>query len=183
MMGKVCRYLSLSTLLVCLMQSCADEQDFDQFDDLSVTPELASSLFYFESPETLINSAGNAVFYSQEFNFDAFEEGYVADNIMDGVITYEIENTTSKPLDILIEFLDETGNSLDSESFQIDPEPTAILLREVAYGTDGKSLDILRNTSSIRISGINLGDSTSVSTQSEPKIIIRSSAAFAFRLQ
>lgn len=163
--------------------SCAEEQDFDQFDDLNVVPTLASSIFYFESDETTINVAGSGAFYQETFTFEAFNEAFISDNVLDGVITYELENTTSKPLGLLIEFLDADGNVLDSESFVIEADPAPLVERQVAYGPGGKSLDILRNTTNIRVEGQNLGDATSQSSQSEPKIILRSSGAFRLELQ
>ena len=166
-----------------MLISCADEQDFDQFDDLSVEPTVASSVFYFEADEGTINFAGSGAFYQETFTFEAFNEAFISENILDGVITYQLENTTSKPLAVLVEFLDAGGNVLDSESFVIQPEPSPLLERQVAYGDGGRSLDILRNTTNIRVEGQNLGDATSQSSQSEPRIILRSSAAFRIRLR
>jgi hypothetical protein len=174
-----------STVFLCslLFFSCADEQDFDQFDDLSIEPTVASSIFYFESDEETINTAGAGGFYQETFTFEAFNEAFISENILDGVITYQLENTTSKSLGVLIEFLDVDGNVLDTESFLIAEEPAPLLERQVAYGDGGKPLDILRNTTTIRVSGENLGDVTSQSSQNEPKIILRSSAAFRLRLR
>lgn len=164
--------------------SCSEEQDFDQFDDLSVTPTLASSVFYLESDEDFINQGSALIpFYSQTFNFDAFNEQFVAERLLEGTITYEIENTTSKQLNITIEFLDELGNVLDVETFDIDPAPAVPQTIQIDYGPGGKSLDILTNTSTIRVTGSNLSDSTSVSTSPEPKVIVRSAAEFLFRLE
>ncbi len=163
---------------------CAEKQDFDQFDDLQVTPTAEAGILYVESPESLINQSVSGAYYSQDFNFDAFAEDFVSERVLDGVVTYEVENTTSKELEITVEFLDEGGNVLDTEMFLIQPAPTAILRRQIFYGgASGRSIDILRNTSSIRVSASNLGDSTSVSSLPEPKIILRSSAQIRIRLK
>ena len=123
-------------------------------------------------------------FYIQTFNFDAFEEEFFAENVLDGTITYEVENTTSKPIDVTIEFLDAGGNVLDTENFNVGPAPTAILQREITYGTPtGRPIDIIINTSAIRVTGINLGDNTSVSPLPDPTIFLRSSAKFRIRLK
>ncbi|MEZ4811577.1 MAG: hypothetical protein R2819_14550 [Allomuricauda sp.] len=164
--------------------SCVEEQDFDQFDDLSVTPTLASGLLYVESTEDFINSTGVVgSFYTQTFSFDAFSEQYVAERLLEGTITYQIENTTSKRIAFTIEFLDEGGNVLDVEAFDIDPAPSGVLIREVAYGPAGKNLVILTTTSNLRVSGNNLSDTTSTSSEPEPKIIVKSAAEFLFQLK
>ncbi len=172
-----------SLVYLFLVFSCAEEQDFDQFDDLSIEPTVASSIFYFESDEETINAFGTGGFYEEVFTFEAFSDPNIADRVIDGTITYQLENTTSKSLGLLIEFLDQDGNVLDSEPFVVDEEPAPLLERQVAYGESGKSLDILRNTTNIRVSGENLGDATSQSSQNEPRIILRSSAAFRVRLR
>lgn len=173
-----------ASILILMPSSCMEEQDFDQFDDLSITPTLASGIFYLESDEETINSYGGfGTFYSQTVNFDAFNETYVAERLLEGVIIYEIENTTSKRLDISIEFLDESGNPLYMEGFTVEANLSEPVTREVAYGPGGLSLSILANTSSLRVTGRNLGDATSTSSHPEPKISLSSAAEFIFRLK
>lgn len=178
--------LRLLSGLLCLQValSCVDSQNFDQYDDLSITPNMEASLLYVEATEAVINQAPAVDFIQETFAFTPFSEPYVADNLLDGVLTFEVENTTSKPLQIRIEFLDATGAVLDTETFLVDAAPTALLRREIAYGgLGGRSLDILRNTVQLRISATNLGDASSVSALPDPKIILRSSAQFRFRLK
>ncbi len=176
------RYLFF--LILTGLSSCVEEQNFNQFNDLEIIPTIEASILYVESPESVINEASGAVWYIQTFNFDAFNEQFFADNVLDGVITYELENTTSKPLELLFEYLDEGGNVLDTEFFSLDPAPTAVLRRETAYGTPtGRSLDIIRNTSGVRVNARNLGDTTSVSTLPDPMVIFRSSGKFRLRLK
>lgn len=173
----------LAMALLGLNSSCAEDQNFNQIEDISIVPTLATSIFYFESNEIFINNAGSNDFYTQLFTFEAFSEAFVAERVLDGFLSYQLENTTSKEIELQIEFLDENGNTLDSEIFSIDPAPAPLLERQIAYGDGGRSLDILRNTTNIRVSGRNLGDTTSISSLSEPKIILRSSAEFRLRLQ
>lgn len=165
-------------------QACSDKQDFDQFDDLQITPLVASSLFSIEVDEPFINTiAPTTAFYSETFNFDAFTERFIAESLLEGTISYEIENTTSKPATVVIEFLDAGGNTLDAERFDIPAAPSGQLTRDVAYGPGGKALDILINTTDIRITGVNLGDNTSTSTETDPKISLKSSAEFLVQVK
>ena len=183
-MKRLFYFALLSVGFLFLTISFAEEQDFGQIDDLSITPTLTSGIFYLEADEATINEAGALnSFYFQEINFDAFNEQYVAERLLEGVITYEIDNTTSKELRLIIEFLDEAGRPLDTEVFTIEADPSETVVREVPYGPDGKSIDILANTSSLRVLANNLGDGTSVSSAEDPKIILRSGAEFLFELQ
>lgn len=183
-MKRSLSHILVAAIFTLTLFSCMEEQDFGQIDDLNVTPTLASGIFYLESDEETINSVGAFnTFYSKTVNFDAFNQEFVAERLLEGVIIYEIENTTSKRLRIDIEFLDESGEPLDRETFSIEPNPSEMLIREVFYGPAGKNLDILANTSSLRVTGRNLGDATSVSSQPEPRIVVRSGAEFLFRLK
>ncbi|MFD2101659.1 hypothetical protein [Flagellimonas iocasae] len=174
----------LGGLMLCFfLQSCSEEQNFDQFDDLSITPTVASSIFYLESDEASINEVDSGPFYYQTVNFDAFNEEFVAERLIEGTISYEIENTTSKSLQVSIEFLDEGGNVLDIENFNIEPNLPEPSTRDVTYGPTGKSLNILAATSGLRVTGNNMSDDTSVSNASDPKVILRSAAEFIFRLK
>ena len=170
--------------LLFFTEGCAEKQDFNQYEDLSIIPSVEAALLYLEAPERLLNEAPDAAFYSEEYNFDAFEEAFVADNVLEATLTYELENTTSKPLEVLVEFVDSAGNVLDREQFTLDPGPGVIFTREVAYGgASGRSLDILRNTTAIRLSGRNVGDNVSVSEAENPRLILRSSARASIRLK
>ena len=174
----------LGMLLALLLTSCVDEQDFSQYDDLNLLPTIESSILYLESPESLINEIPSNTYYSQVFNFDAFSEQFIAERLVEGVITFEVENTTSKPLRLVVEFLDEAENTLYTQVFNIPAAPTAILRREVSFGTaGGEDLAIITNTSSIRLSAENLGDNTSTSSLPDPKVIFRSSAKFTLELK
>lgn len=169
-------------LLGCV--SCVEKQNFDQFQDLSIIPTIEGSILYIESPEQFLNQSTGTNFYSYDFNFDGFSEDVFAERVLDGIVFYEIENTTSKELEATVEFLDEEGATLDIQYFQIDPAPTALVKLEVAYGSNsGKSIEIIKNTSSIKVSVRNLGDNSSVSTLPDPKIIFRSSGKFRMELR
>ena len=166
-----------------LITSCSEKQDFDQIDDLEITPIYETSIFYVKAQESIINLISGVSFFSQDFNFDAFEEPFFSKRVRTGELTYELENTTSKPIEIILEFLDENENVLDTEVFRMQAAPTAVLTRDVAYGPTGKSLEIIRNTSKIRLNATNLGDNSSSSDLPDPAIVLSSSAKFTLELK
>ena len=171
-------------IFLCLtaLTSCVEEQDFGQYDDLGVTPTLEASMLYVEAPESLANAVAEANVISRNFNFDAFSSTIFADRVIEGTVTYIAENTTSKTLDFVIEFLDAEENVIDIEEFTVNPGSE--FQRDVAYGGSGKSIDIIRSTSSIRVTAINAdGDTTSVSDLPDPKILLKSSGRFTVRVK
>lgn len=181
-MNRLLKNFLLSVLLL-LFFSCSEKQDFTQYDDLSITPTYETSIFFVKVQELLINNSGDVSFFTQDFNFDAFEEAFFADRVLEGIILYQLENTTSKPIQLELQFLDENDGLLDSEVFNLEAAPTAFLTREVAYGNSGKSLEILRNTSTVRLNASNFGDNSSVSGIPGAAFQLRSSAQFMLRLK
>ncbi|MEO9893386.1 hypothetical protein [Aurantibacter sp.] len=178
-MGKKIGYLLQVLLAMVTLQSCVEDLDFDQFDDLQIEPVIEGSILYVEAPEDIINRAIASNFYSQDFNFDGFSDAFFADRVIDGVVTYLVENTTSKDLNISVDFVDEAGNVLDVEFFNVPAAPPMQqILREIPYGGTGNSLDILINTSAIRVTAENNGDTSSTSDISDAKVTIKSSGKF-----
>lgn len=180
---KRLQHSTLVAVVLLLFFSCSEKQDFTQFDDLSIAPTLEASVFFIKVQESLINRVVDINFFTQDFNFEAFEEAFFANRVVEGVITYELENTTAKPIEIEIEFLDESGMVLDTEQFNMPPSPAAVLTREVAYGNTGKNLEILRNTSNLRLNAINFGDNSSTSGVPGASVVLKSTARFMLRLK
>jgi hypothetical protein len=181
---KMKRLLCMALVLPLLyLSSCTEEIDTDQWDQLRVAPTLTASILYLESTEALINASPGNEFYAQTLGFEPFSEPYLEERLVEGSITYELENTTSKPLSITLEYLDADGNVLDTELFVVPAQPTPILVREVNYGTTGKPLSILLNTTEIRVTALNLGDNSSVSPEPDPKVKFRTAAEFTINLK
>ena len=182
-MKGILKYFLFCSVSFALLSSCVEDQDFGQFDQIELTPTYEASMLYIEAPETLVNDAPTNIVFTQNFNFDAFSSDVFADRVLDGTVTYIIENTTSKELSIIVEFLDAEGNVLDIENFDIDPAPTATLQRDIAYGDTGRSIEIIKNLSSIRVSTVNESDNNSTSNQADAKIILKSSGKFRVQLK
>jgi len=182
-MKRIFQSVFLIMLLVISNISCTEDLDFNQFDDLEATPIYEGGILYLEAEENLINLITGTDVFSQEFNFDAFSTDLFAERVLDGTITFVVENTTSKELEITVELLNEAGTVTDTEAFSIEAAPTALIQREIAYGNAGRSIDIIKTLSTIRVTARNLGDNTSVSSLPDPIITLKSSGKFRLRLK
>ena len=105
MKNRVARFLGFWLFFLAI--GCVEEQNFDQADDIAVVPEMEAAMLYVETPEEVINEEPDLTFLSVTFDFLAFQEEFVAENILDGSLIYQLENTTSKPLRLSIEFLND----------------------------------------------------------------------------
>ncbi len=182
-MNRLRKIVTSFLLMLLVFSSCTEKQDFDQRYSVEIRPTVEASILYVEAPERIVNLVTGASFFTQDFNFDGFSSTIFSDRVIEGTITYIVENTTSKELEITVEFLDEGNNVLDTEVFSIQPAPTEIVQREIAYGDNGRSIDIIKNSSGIRVSALNLGDNTSTSSLPDPKITLKSSGKFRVRLR
>ncbi len=177
------RVFILGLLVMLVLVSCSEQQDFDQYKQLQVRPTIESGLVYVEVPEYFINAAFVANVVTDEYEFELFADDYFVERVLDGVITYEIENTTSKDITATLELLDQNGAVLDFEIFQINEAPSADLVRETHYGPGGKSIEIIKNLALVRVTVTNEGDQLSISDLPEPKIKIRSKGEFTIRVR
>ena len=147
------------------------------------TPTITGSVFYIESTESLINSSGSNPVLIQSANFDGFNAEVFAGRVLSGSLTYELTNTTSKQLDILLELLDNGGAVLDTEIFSLNPNTNTPLTRETFYGPPSvNDINIIKNLSEIRLTVVNNSDFTSVSNATEPKFIFKSKGEFKLQL-
>ena len=170
-------------MLSCLtLFSCIEDQDFNQFDEIGVTPTVEASILYVEAPESLVNASALANVINEDFNFDAFSSDVFSKRVLDGTITYIVENTTESELSVSIELLDVDGNILDTVIIPVEPAPMEMQQIDIAYGSAGRSIDIIKNTSSIRVEAANISGTQSASMAAEPKVILKSSGKFRLEI-
>tara|TARA_R110002051_G_scaffold107681_4_gene180601 strand:+ start:4730 stop:5284 length:555 start_codon:yes stop_codon:yes gene_type:complete len=181
---KNIRRTYLYSLCLILIASCSEKQDFDQAKDLEIITDVSGPILYIESPESLINDVNESNFITQNVNFDGFNSDVFSKRVISGSLKFQIENTTSKQLDFTIDFLDNTGSVLDSEFFSISASPPTIVIdREIFYGLpSGRSIEIIKNTSSFQLTAINNSGNTSTSNNNDPKVVFRSSGSFKLNL-
>ncbi len=182
-MKAIIKYVLSGILFSGILSSCADNLDFNQYDQLEVTPTFEASILYVEVAESVVNDVAAAEFFSKDFNFDAFSSNIFAERVIEGEVTYVVENTTSKEIVITVEFLDENGTILDTEILTVQEVPSSILQRDIAYGSAGRSIEIIKNLSEIRVSAVNRGDATSISNLESPMITLKSSGKFRVRIK
>lgn len=163
--------------------SCSERQDFEQLSDLEVIPDLSGPILFVETTEAIINTISPDTI-RQNINFDGFATGVFSDRVIEGYLTFELENSTSKDIRVLIDFLDEANNSLDTVVLNIGAAPPVnSAVTEIFYGTPtGNNIDIIRNTSSLQVSFINISGTTGTAALTDPKLIFRSSASFKLRI-
>ncbi|WPR70072.1 hypothetical protein SLW70_08925 [Flavobacterium sp. NG2] len=107
-------------LMLVLSSSCTSNLNFDQVNDLKLTPIAVANLTYFEAPahEFVTNGVEtNAAFGAQ--NFDAFRDSFFKDNLIQADFFFEITNTINRAYTIDLVLVDEFDQILYSINFVV----------------------------------------------------------------
>ncbi len=179
---KISRYKIIILFFSICLTSCIEDLVDENVGGV-FTPSITGSMLYLETTEDLINSNATNPVFIQSANFDGFNAEVFSGRVLSGSLSYELTNTTSKQLDILLELLDNTGAVLDSEIFNLSPNVNIPISRETFYGPPSTNdIDIIKNLSEIRLILVNNSDFTSVSNSTEPKFIFKSKGEFKLQL-
>ncbi|WP_159019286.1 hypothetical protein [Algibacter sp. L3A6] len=131
--------------------SCTEAIDFDQADDIVLTPALEASLVYFDEPASRFVDNGSTILSIQDFISVAFfNDEFVVDNVEKAEFVFETQNTINRTFELQVDFLDQAGNLQHSLTVREDAAPdntdTVTTYTEVF---EGNSLSALKRTVAI----------------------------------
>lgn len=178
-MKQTLKYKILILTLNLMLFACTKSVDFNQINDLEITPAIESSLIFFEEPANRFLDNGNEILIIQDFIIvSLFDNDFIIDNLVKTDFVFETENTINREFDLQIDFFD---NSLQSQhSFSITQGPLSNLNYTEVFEDD--TLDALKNTATI-VFTLRLSPGSPSITQSTPgRIKLKSKAVFYFNI-
>jgi len=98
----------MSVILMLIMASCVKDVDFDQAENLNLSPVLETSIVYFNEPANtfFLNELGEEVSEIQDATvIDIFDDDFVIDNLVKAVFTFKINNTVTRRFQTRVDFL------------------------------------------------------------------------------
>jgi len=110
-MFKRCIYLS-SFLLIGLLASCASDLDFDQADDVILTPNVEADLVLFTlGTETFIDASipDTTLVVRDTTRLEFLDDSFVRDNIKEMELTFQVDNTFNQSFTNRSVFLNSNG--------------------------------------------------------------------------
>ncbi len=112
-----------SILLLLAITSCVKDVDFDQVDDLSISPVLESSLIFFDFPASEFEEpTGTAIVtVGDDLELDVFNDEFLRDNLIKVEFFFEITNSIDRSFRSDIIMFDE--NDQITYAFAIDVTP------------------------------------------------------------
>ncbi len=124
-------YVLFGFCLAISVCACVKDVDFDQVDDLILTPVYDIDFIYAAVDiETLITQNDDSstilpeVIANDTLDYDFLENDFVTDNIVQVTLTFEFENTIEKGFDFNFQFLNSENQPID-QSYTIPVLPGA----------------------------------------------------------
>ncbi|HEA30745.1 MAG TPA: hypothetical protein ENH91_12280 [Leeuwenhoekiella sp.] len=155
---------AFSVLCVMLLAvGCVKDQDFDQGDEIAITPDIETDLVYLQlTQDNFVNSVGEAEvsFVSQTTNLNFLREGFIQNDLSRIDFTFATKNSFKQSFNTIVTFLDEAGQVVYEITFFVPGSSTGEAVNssyvEVIQGDDlqnfKKAVD-LQVSSSIILSG------------------------------
>ena len=109
-----------------LLVSCVKDVDFDQADDLVLTPVAAASIVYsdVEASRFSINGFEIETVTDTIADIEIFTDDFVLDHLVKAESIFESTNTINRTFGMHITFLNEANEPVHSFSFDAAPSPT-----------------------------------------------------------
>lgn len=118
--------LSVFVLLIGLLNSCVKDVDFDQAENLQVSPALEISLIRFDEPASRFvdDSSLEQEVIRDSVRIDIFSDDFVVDNLRRAEFLFETTNSINRAFNAEIQFLNDNNELQHLIEFGVDASPT-----------------------------------------------------------
>ncbi|AXT19200.1 hypothetical protein D7030_13745 [Flavobacteriaceae bacterium AU392] len=109
MRKSICYYIIVFITFCIFNTSCIEDIDFDQVDDLSLTPVLVSSLAFFDTPADvfILDPGQSNVTRDTLTNIGIFNDPFVVDELIRAEFLFEITNSINREFQTQVDFLND----------------------------------------------------------------------------
>ncbi len=177
-------FLRLGTLLIPIMvsMSCVKDVDFEQVEDLTVTPALEVSLIRFNEPANrFVDSGIEQSIIRDSVRVEIFNDDFVVDNLRRAEFLFETTNSINRAFDAEIQFLDDNDELQHLIEFGVEASETnqeIISITEEIFENDAIA-DLTATTKLLFTFTMQASDDGSILDENSPgNLKLRSKAAF-----
>ncbi|WP_400076841.1 hypothetical protein [Winogradskyella sp. R77965] len=173
----------LSTSLI----SCVKDVDFDQADNLSLSPVLEASLVYteVEASQFSINDVELEIVRDSIANIEIFKDQFVKDNLVKAEFIFKTTNTILRTFNLQVDFLNNTDELQHTLSFDaLSSSSGNEVVTEYIEIFEDDSLDDLKLVTKMVIT-LRLypsSDDSILNENSSGKISLKSKGVFYFNI-
>ncbi|WP_299361242.1 hypothetical protein [Winogradskyella sp.] len=129
--------------------SCVEDVDFDQAEDLTLTPVVASSVVYTDVEASRFSENGIELEQVSDTiaNIEIFTEEFVIDNLVRTELIFEATNTINRTFGLQVDFLSNSDELLHTLSFDAQPSNDGSeVVTESTHVFEGDSQEALKLT-------------------------------------
>ncbi|WP_338356677.1 hypothetical protein [Yeosuana marina] len=151
MFNQIFKYYIKAFLCVLVCVSCTKDVDFNQFNDLQLTPVFESSLVYIDEPANKFLVNGNETSYLQDsVNIDFFNDSFVVDHLVKAEFLLETTNSINRRFMVEVDMFDDSNQLQHRFSFSSSESPDhSPLVTEHLEVFENDALDALKNTTKL----------------------------------
>ncbi len=187
MLKKITLNISLVLCIILCFNACIKDVDFDQADDLAISPALEVSVIHFEEPaRTFLDSDGvELVMVQDSVNIAIFRDQFLIDNLVKADFSFETTNTINRSYEAQIDFYNDLYELQHSFNFVVGASVNnQDIVVEYVEVFEGQDLDALKATTNLVLT-LTLQPSSDASTLDEDslgQLELKSKASFYFEI-
>ena len=139
------------SLALCLT-ACVQDVDFQQSENLSVSPALEASLIHFEEPaQSFVDDDGNElIIVSDSVYVEIFSDAFVVDNLVKAEFLFEATNTINRAFRADVDFYNDDFEMQYAFNFNVPPSPNnQDVIVEYVEVFESQSLEALKSTTNL----------------------------------
>ncbi len=155
MLKKIISNTALVICMVLCFDACVQDVDFDQADNLAISPALELSVIYFEEPaNTFVDDAGDELTTVRDsVNIEIFSDDFVVDNLVKADFLFETTNTINRAYQAQIDFFNDALELQHSFNFDVGASNNnQDVIVEYVEVFEGQELETLKSTTNLVLS-------------------------------
>lgn len=166
-----------------LLSSCVKNLDFNQVDQLELTPvyEFSPLFATFKEKDFVDEDTGaELISISDEGDITIFEESYFRDNVQQVIINYELDNKISRGFELNFDFLDNQRNVVFNENTGFVPANTSGFKK--AFTINVNSNSPILNTKKLRFR-FSIGNGLPLDPTSEKELKLKTAITIKLKIK
>jgi hypothetical protein len=176
-----CSFIAIC--LVFCLTACIKDVDFQQAEDLSISPTLELSIIHFEEPAgTFVDDNGvELIAVTDSVYVDIFSDEFVVDNLIKADFQFEATNTINRAYRADVEFYNDDFEMQHNFSFSVPASPNnQEIVVEYVEVFEGPELEALKATTNLVLTFTLLpsNDGSILQDSSPGNLKLRSRASF-----
>ncbi|MGZ0015044.1 hypothetical protein [Yeosuana sp. AK3] len=181
---KVFKYLIITLIIVLVSASCTKEVDFNQVNNIQLTPVIESSLVFINEPANRFLVNGTEISGLQDSaNIDVFNDEFVIDYLEKAEFLFQTTNSINRGFQVQVDMLDDFNQIRHTFSFSsvASPDNSDVVTEHIEV-FEGNSLTALKSTTKL-VFTLNILSGEPINQSTPGRIILKSKGTFYLNIQ